>query len=68
MERINALDGTQWLHTALLAAITSHLQQSPGFAQQVVQSIQGVQAKLEAEHASEEVLQAFLQAKQQVIG
>ena len=64
MERIDALDGHQWLHTALLAAITQHLLQSPGFATEVAKQVQTVQAHLEAESRSEGTLQAFLDAKQ----
>lgn len=66
MERLDSLEATQWLHTALLAAITQHLLNSPGFAAEVAKQVQATQALLEAGHSREEVLQAFLQAKEQI--
>ena len=66
MEKLDSLEATQWLHTALLAAITQHLLNSPGFAAEVAKQVQATQARLEAEHRREEVLQAFLEAKGQL--
>lgn len=66
MERIDALDGVQWLHTALLAAISQHLLNSPGFAAEVAKQVQMTQARLEAQSRNEDTLQAFLQAKEQL--
>lgn len=60
VNRMDEIEATNWLHTAILGAICNHLQRDPSFALELSQQLTLVQARLEAGDTSDEVLSIFV--------
>ena len=57
VNRMDEIEATNWLHTAILGAICNH---HPSFALKLSQQLTLVQARLEAGDTSDEVLSIFV--------